>query len=261
MRKLTSIFLMLAIVVTGYIALREYNRIRSITRDLQRLRTKVRALSDSIMVLQNTQDMLRIKAGLEPDTISLAQLGTGGGVEPSDPIQREAYNLEEDIDRLLALTRLELVSTETLVTIIERNKEKIDRMPTILPTHGYITSRYGYRTDPFTGKVKFHYGIDILAPIGTPIYAPAKGKVVSIRRRYGYGLTLKIDHGNGIITFYAHLHKTFVRVGDVVKRGDLIAEVGNTGRSTGPHLHYEVWNHGRKVNPSRYVIPEFAFYE
>ena len=261
MRKLVSIFLVLGIVGVSFVALREHNRIQNITKDLQRLRGKVQALSDSIAALQKIQDMLRIKAGLEPDSITLAQLGTGGGLEPSDPIQREAYNLEEDIDRLLALTRLELISTESLVTILEQNKEKIDRTPTILPTHGYVTSRYGYRTDPFTGKVKFHYGLDILAPIGTPIYAPAKGKVVSIRRRYGYGLTLKIDHGNGIITFYAHLHKTHVRVGDLVERGDLIAEVGNTGKSTGPHLHYEVWNRGRKANPSRYVIPEFAFYE
>lgn len=261
MRKLVSIFLVLGIVGASFVALRERNRIQNITKDLQRLRAKVQALSDSITVLQKTQDMLRIKAGLEPDSITLAQFGTGGGLEPSAPVQREAYNLEEDIDRLLALTRFELVSTESLVTILEKNKEKIDRTPTILPTHGYITSRFGYRTDPFTGGVKFHYGLDILAPIGTPIYAPAKGKIVSIRRRYGYGLTLKIDHGNGIITFYAHLHKTHVRVGDLVERGDLIAEVGNTGNSTGPHLHYEVWNRGRKVNPSKYVIPEFAFYE
>lgn len=261
MRKLSTIFLVLGIGITSYLAIKENNRVRSISKDLQRLRVKVKALTDSISILQETQNMLRIKAGLEPGSKTLADLGTGGGLEPSDPIQQDAYDLEEDIDRLLALTRLELLSTESLVTILEQNKEKIDRTPTIIPTQGYITSRYGYRTDPFTGRVKFHYGIDILAPIGTPVYSPAKGKVVSIRRRYGYGLTMKIDHGNGIITFYAHLHKTHVRVGDLVERGDLVAEVGNTGKSTGPHLHYEIWNRGRKINPSRYIIPEYAFYE
>jgi len=250
-----------ALVGAGYFAIRNEIRVRRTAAELQRVQERVQQLAQLVQDLQQSNRLLRIRAGLEPDTVTLETWGTGGGIEPQDPLEARVAHLDEEIDRVLALAKYELTQTETIQKRLETLETTLRHIPSVLPTRGYITSRYGYRTDPFTGSVKFHRGIDILAPKGTPIYAPADGRVLSVRKTRGYGLTLKIDHGNGIITFYAHLQKVHVKRGQRVHRGDLIAYVGNTGRSTGPHLHYEVHVRGVRVNPRRYIIPETVFYE
>ncbi|MGH8298210.1 MAG: M23 family metallopeptidase [Steroidobacteraceae bacterium] len=118
---------------------------------------------------------------------------------------------------------------------------------------GYISSGFGERVDPFTGREEFHEGIDFAAPEGTPIHAVAAGIVTWAGQRGGYGNMVQIDHGNGYATRYAHAAKLLVHVGETVSRGDVIALVGDTGRSTGPHVHFEVLTNGHEVNPARFV--------
>ena len=129
--------------------------------------------------------------------------------------------------------------------------------PAILPAHGWLTSAFGDRIDPFTGKVRRHHGLDIAARIGTPIVAPADGMVTFAGRKAGYGLMLVLDHGYGITTRYGHLNKILVSHGSQVNRGMLVAALGNTGRSTGPHLHYEVRLNGIPVNPKKFILDGF----
>jgi murein DD-endopeptidase MepM/ murein hydrolase activator NlpD len=117
----------------------------------------------------------------------------------------------------------------------------------------YITSGFGGRADPFGGGAAFHKGIDFHASIGDPVLAVADGVVSYAGQRSGYGNVVEIDHGNGYITRYAHNSRLQVRVGELVHRGDQVARAGSSGRSTGAHVHFEVWVNGRVVNPSRFL--------
>jgi len=118
---------------------------------------------------------------------------------------------------------------------------------------GWISSRYGMRTDPFSGKPDFHKGIDLAGKEGAEVIAVGAGVVMWSGKRYGYGNMVEINHGNGYITRYGHNKENMVKVGDTVKKGEVIAKMGNTGRSTGPHVHFEVWRSGRTVDPMKFV--------
>ncbi len=122
------------------------------------------------------------------------------------------------------------------------------------PTRGWTSSRFGYRASPFTGKREFHKGIDISARMGSPVVATADGMVAFSGLDRGYGRTIVLKHGYGLKTRYAHLKRILVKKGQFVKRGEIIGLVGNSGRSTGSHLHYEVHLNGVPVNPMKYII-------
>lgn len=126
-----------------------------------------------------------------------------------------------------------------------------------VPT-AFISSRFGRRTDPFSGRVANHFGVDFAATIGTPIYAVASGIVITASDQGDFGLMVEINHGNGVITRYAHSSELMVAEGDLVRSGDLIALVGSTGRSTGPHLHFEVTVNGRRVDPMPFIQRQVA---
>ena len=127
-------------------------------------------------------------------------------------------------------------------------------MPTITPIEAtWNASSFGWRIDPISGQNALHEGIDFIADVGTPIFAAAGGMVVLAGRHHQYGNMVEIDHGNDFITRYAHASKLFANVGEIVRRGRKIAEVGSTGRSTGPHLHFEVRYKGVAQNPSRFL--------
>ncbi len=126
--------------------------------------------------------------------------------------------------------------------------------PSIWPARGWVTSDFGTRIDPYTAERKMHQGMDIATPHGQPIYTPSDGTVVFIGTEGGYGKVLVVDHGYGVKTRYGHLSEIHVRLGDRVKRGDKVASVGNTGRSTGPHLHYEVRVNGIPENPRKFIL-------
>lgn len=126
-------------------------------------------------------------------------------------------------------------------------------IPGIWPVRGYITGRFGKRLDPFSGEGAFHPGVDIGARYGTDVKATGDGMVIEAERDAGYGRSIVLDHGNGITTRYAHMSRLFVVVGEEVTRGEVIGAVGMSGRTTGPHLHYEIRLHGAPVNPSRFL--------
>lgn len=144
-----------------------------------------------------------------------------------------------------------------LEEIFKQNKDKIrfvNSSPNILPVQGWITSDFGMRKHPMSHNFRMHSGIDIASPKGTPIKSPASGNVLFAGRSSGYGNMLVVDHGYGVVTFYAHLSKIYVKKGMKLKRGETVAEVGSTGASTGPHLHYEVQVDGIPADPLAFVV-------
>jgi murein DD-endopeptidase MepM/ murein hydrolase activator NlpD len=131
-------------------------------------------------------------------------------------------------------------------------------VPSVAPVDGPVGSGFGVRPDPFTGRAALHTGLDFPADVGTAIHAAAGGVVALIEQHPQYGRVLEISHGSGLSTRYAHVSRTWVKTGDLVKRGQLVAEVGNSGRSTGPHLHFEVLVGGVPQNPARFLAGNSA---
>jgi len=245
----------------------------SVQNENKYLKSKLSELTDRYEILQiNLSELgektenLRIVANLEPISDDERLLGVGGGsfdnsldfLVTSDYLER-AVNF---IDNIATKLEFEKLQYEEIANKIKTNESLFESIPAIVPTNGdYIGSRFGYRTHPILKIRKMHTGIDFVANTGTPVYAPGKGKVVYIGRNGGYGLELRIDHGFGYRTRYAHLSKVLVKRGQKISRGDLIAKSGNSGLSTGPHLHYEVSHNGRKLNPSRFFFDDLGFIE
>ena len=187
---------------------------------------------------------------------SLAAFAYGGIEEVIRPPQ-VVYGLSRpSADLILQEIRLRTQSLRELVVDMEAQVDRIERVPSIWPLAGgvgQIMSGFGYRRDPFTHRIRLHEGTDISARYGTRVRATAKGVVTSSGYERHYGNIVRISHGNGMQTCYAHLSKRLVKKGDVVKREDVIGVLGSTGRSTGPHLHYEVRMGGKPVDAERYL--------
>ena len=181
--------------------------------------------------------------------------------EVPPPLNTEGMSVDEVIelinmklDTLTADARREETSLHELSEYFHDQRALLGAMPAIWPARGWVTSNFGMREDPFTGARKMHAGIDIAAQPGTPVYAPADGTVIYSGHEAGYGNLVIVDHGYGVQTFYGHLSESFVKAGQKVKRGDKIAAIGNTGRSTGPHLHYEVRIDGIPQKPTKFIL-------
>jgi len=162
-------------------------------------------------------------------------------------------SLKISLDRLGVLYSRSGLPDADLDSVEERINAFMEVIPTLWPVEGRITDRFGYRKDPFTRKKTFHYGLDIAADVGTSIKASASGKVTYVDYTYATGRTVKIDHGNGFITVYGHCSRILVEPGQQVKKGDVIAKVGSTGRSTGPHCHFEIHLYGTAIDPLDYL--------
>lgn len=172
-----------------------------------------------------------------------------GGLEPgADPLEADWRGMARAVQE-----RSDFWSAVLEQQICDRTSY-LRSLPTIWPVHGRLASGYQYRRDPITGARQFHSGIDVAAPRGTPILAAADGVVEEARRKGGYGNCVVIDHGNGLKTLYAHMSRMHVKEGDAVGRADQIGEVGSTGRSVGPHLHFEIHENGTKVNPLKHYL-------
>jgi len=186
--------------------------------------------------------------------------GAGGGASLLPPISPDAAfpdrvnALGESAEYLGAVAEGRSESLEALLDSLEGKRDHLASSPSIWPTKGWLTSRYGYRVSPFTNKKQFHAGIDIAGAPGTPVLAPAKGRVVFAGRKGPLGNALIIDHGYGVRTQYGHNKELFVKKGQTIERGDKIATLGNSGRSTGPHLHYVVEVKGKTRNPLDYIF-------
>ena len=186
------------------------------------------------------------------------QLGIGGpGSQTFDrmsPSEQFAFQTEAEVDRLLRLSEFELEKYSEVETDLQSLKDRLDHTPSIWPTKGWFSRGFGMKHDPFTGYKQMHRGIDIANHTGTAIVAAADGQVKKVGKAGGMGLMVTIDHGFGFVTRYGHLSKSKVKVGQRVSRGDVIALMGSSGYSTGPHLHYEVWRNGQVLNPSKYIL-------
>jgi murein DD-endopeptidase MepM/ murein hydrolase activator NlpD len=162
--------------------------------------------------------------------------------------------LRREAERLGLVADSRALSLAELVDALEDKHQRLASSPAIWPTKGWLTSRFGMRISPFTGRRQFHAGVDIAGAPGTEVIAPARGRVVFAGKKGPLGKTIIIDHGYGIETHYGHNADLFVKKGDQVDRGQKIASIGNSGRSTGPHLHYTVEVHGKAVNPLDYIF-------
>ncbi len=162
--------------------------------------------------------------------------------------------LQQSADYLGVIAESQGESLDKLLVSLEGKHERLASSPSIWPAKGWMTSRYGYRTSPFTGRKQFHAGLDIAGAPGTPVIAPANGKVVFAGKKGPLGNAVIIDHGYGVRTQYGHNKALTVKRGDKVERGEQIATLGNSGRSTGPHLHYVVEVNGKTRNPLDYIF-------
>jgi murein DD-endopeptidase MepM/ murein hydrolase activator NlpD len=211
-------------------------------------------LQVQVQHLQNMVTKLGVMAGLEHSLPEAPQAGVGG------VIGQEAAAPSIDPGRLAAMERnlTSLADRSTKLEDFYRDQSiLLSSTPSIWPVRGYLSGGFGNRIDPFTGQRDFHPGIDVSTPIGTKIFAPADGVVISTANQGAYGNSIVIDHGYGVMTRYGHLEGYAVKPGQKVRRGDLIAYVGSTGRSTGPHLHYEVWVRDQAQNPIHFILDEY----
>jgi len=235
-------------------------------RELVSLREDARNYMNALAVRvgQMQAQMLRVEA-LGQHLARMAKLdkgefdfdqvpAQGGPVEPGDAEMLEASELLQALSQLDA----QIDDRERQLEVLERLAMDKDLKDSISPagrpiTKGWLSSYYGMRTDPFNGRKEMHKGTDFAGQLGSNVLATAAGVVTWAGKRSGYGLLVEIDHGNGFSTRYGHASKLLVKVGDKVSRGQTIALMGSSGRSTGPHVHYEVLKNGRQINPARYL--------
>ena len=229
---------------------------------LDRFSARLQEIDNGLTVLQKFEDQLRVMASVKPKSLK-NEIGLGGvskddqfidieGLSPSG--RRIATRLNRQFLDIEQRSSTQKRAFGNLVNFFNEKKVLLLHIPSILPAKGWLTSGFGNRISPFTGRKEFHSGIDVVARRGAPVISPADGLVIKARRESGYGIVLEIRHMQGIVTRFAHLKKNLVRAGSRVKRGEIVSQVGSTGRSTGPHLHYEVLLNGVAVNPMLYIV-------
>lgn len=236
---------------------------RSVISLLLDTQERLNRLEDEMGKIEEKDRALRTYSNLPPIDTDIRKVGVGGmrlksrvnlGNLPKD-IESRISKLQLDLDELSRKVRLEKESFQTMYTAIRTQSDILSLIPSIIPVHGgYFNAGFGYRLDPFTRDRRFHRGLDVSAVRGTPVFAAADGKVAYAGYQGSYGKTIKINHGHGYQSLYAHLNRINVGRGRKVERGDIIGEVGNTGRSTAPHLHYEVHYYGTPQNPENYFF-------
>jgi outer membrane murein-binding lipoprotein Lpp len=234
---------------------------QALRAEIDQINAKVTQCEREMADHADFEEQMRILADLEPMDADVWKVGVGGPEFGNDgtlaePVSGSLTSMDEDIDRLLRQIRLQKDSYEEILGRLRERSEELKFVPSIRPVDvGFISSYFGKRKDPFTGKYTRHEGLDFSARKGSNIYATADGTVTAAKYERGYGYTIKIDHGNGISTKYAHTQKMLVKAGQKVERGQVIAYLGNSGRSTAPHVHYEVLVHGVPQNPLKYMLP------
>ncbi len=219
--------------------------------DLNRLVVKLENLRQEMVVLAQNDAKVRVMAKLSaPKGDSIAGIG---GPAREDDVNREFSEIQQRIDEVRRQIDLRRESQEEIQGILNDQRSLLAAKPSGWPVKGWLTSNFGLRRDPFNGRRKMHEGLDIASRTGNPVVATADGIVSSVRTEAGYGKVVTIDHGYGYRTIYAHNSKFHVKVGQRVRRGDRVASVGNTGRSTGSHVHYEIRLNGVPVSPNKYL--------
>jgi murein DD-endopeptidase MepM/ murein hydrolase activator NlpD len=278
---LSACFAFIAFVVYDYIQLKrttahlqtrevrltsELSEIQTQRKQIQEFANEINTLKAHLVALNSFEQKIRIIANIEKTDESANIFGIGGSV-PEDldtrlPLMEKHNSLIRDmhdqIDQLNRASTQQTQEFESLLKSLEDQQNLLASTPAIRPISGsevsWITSRFGYRVSPFTGQREFHQGFDISTRNGTSILATADGVVSFVGSKGLMGKTVIIDHGHGLVTRYGHCQKFLKKRGEKVKRWEPIALVGNTGRSTGPHVHYEVLFNGIPVNPEKYIL-------
>lgn len=257
----------LAFLISGSLGV-HYARIATEVRQLRQLQAEnatlmtrhkeyelsTQRLQAKVQNLQSIVNKLGVMAGLD-QSLPDSQVGGVGGVTSleSQAPSTAIPSLEGMDQKLSSLTE----RSTKLEQFYKDQSILLASTPSVWPVHGYLSANFGNRIDPFTGMRDFHPGIDISAPIGTKVLAPADGIVISAGEKGGYGNAIVLNHQYGIATRYGHLSGFNVRPGQRVKRGDVLGFVGTTGRSTAPHLHYEVWVRDQAQNPIHFILDEY----
>lgn len=272
----TTFISLLGVLVLSLYLVYEYNDVKDKVWELQSTREelmqqKAQVQNFALSILDYKRQMFRLRdldtklrraVSLGPRDRAQQVLGIGGpdelGLQNLSTLgekkQEEALKeMSQELAQLKGAAMKQEASLQALIEYFEDKRSMYAATPKIWPVRGWVTSHFGNRTSPFSGILKFHEGIDIAAQTGTPVVAPADGIVIKAGFGTGYGNMVEISHGYGIRTLYAHNSRLNVKVGQRVKRGDVIAYVGDSGSSTGPHLHYEVRVNNIAVNPIRYL--------
>lgn len=229
---------------------------KTLSRNLDALALQLGEMEARMIRLDAMGERVATMAELDP-----AEFGFGGpdqpvggpapGAELESHTAREFAQLLDRVSERIAEREQTLDALEAIVQTLQLHDQI---QPTGRPiTKGWISSFYGSRVDPMSGKKAFHGGVDFAGRAGSDVVAVASGVVTWSARRHGYGHMVEIAHGNGLVTRYAHNKRNLVRVGDTVKKGQVVAHMGSSGRATGPHVHFEVLRNGRSVNPIKYV--------
>ena len=269
-----SIFIILAAAIfllsdllSRYLYEQRLNEFRlnynNVVSNLDVLKGRLSLMDKKITNIEDKDRAVRNYAGMPEIDQDIREIGIGGHafntINQSDnlapAINKELAALEMNIDILSRQINLEIDSYTTIYKKVKENIERISKIPSIRPVSGgFLNSSFGYRQDPIDNVMRFHHGQDITVKKGTPIYAPATGIVKRAYYAGGFGNHIKLDHGNGYTTLFAHLSKIKVKHGQKVDRGQIIGLTGNTGRSTAPHLHYEIHHYGEPKNPLDYFF-------
>jgi len=229
-----------------------------VQQNLNSMAMKLGEMQAQLARMDALGERLSALAGVRPQEFRVSSEAPGmGGAAPTQ-LPPQNLSLGDFSEKLLVLAR-QVESRNDMLGVLEaqlfEQAVKKKMIPTMMPVKGpYNSSSFGRRVDPFTGQWAMHDGIDFIADLGAPIVAAASGVVTFAGFHPQYGYAIDLDHGNDLVTRYAHTSKLFVREGDLVQRGRKIAEVGSTGRSTGPHLHFEVRFRGAAQNPAKFLV-------
>ena len=256
-----------ASLLSDYIYQKRINEFKSnylsIEKNMKILRAKINTIDSEILKIEKKDVAIRSYAGMPVIDQDIRKLGIGGSVlKPpvfSDnllpQINEDLSILEMDIEKIARQVGLEMNSYNSIYKKVKEDVSRIAKIPSIRPVDGgYLNSHFGYRMDPIDNVKRFHHGCDFSVSIGTPVYAPADGVIKRAYYLGGFGNHIKVDHSGGYSTIFAHLSKINVKSGQKVRRGEIIGLTGNSGRSTAPHLHYEVHYYGEPENPLDYFL-------
>ncbi len=231
------------------------------------LEDQVMVLRDEIDGVREVQDMVAAAINLpaiDEETFA-AGVGGRGHLDYADEevsglgLDDLSGSVGDDLELMLRQAKIQRQGYLAMLDTLSVRAEVRQKIPSIRPTDiGWLSSRFGFREDPFTDKQTFHRGLDFSVPVGTSVRVTGDGVILAVQQQRGFGKVIKVDHGNDVVTVYAHLNEHLVKKGDPVSRGDVIGRSGNTGRSSAPHLHYEIRIGGRPVNPLSYILDSYA---
>jgi len=266
----SSIFIMSAKQFSNWTGTSELEKHRRnnqiLIQNIEDNQKRIDTLVEKLDEIKKHDEVLRKLVKLPPIHDDIRKMGVGGLDDNKNsneynyllpPHNIDLNKLNNSLDRMHRLIKLELLSYNELNNKIEQDKEKILSYPAIYPVSNgklNLSSDFGYRRDPFSRKYNFHYGHDFSNAIGTHVFSTANGRVKKSKYAGSYGNYIEVDHGNGYVTIYGHLSSRDVNIGEKVYRGQKIGEVGNTGRSTAPHLHYEVKYQSKSIDPSQFYF-------